>query len=248
MEQIGITERGDAALDHSWEDWVIKENKPAILITKNLAKLLDDYPFIMNNDNVIIHATITGLNEFIEPYTFSSWPKQVEALKSLADTPNLNLNRIVLRVDPIIACFFESQLSKLVIISNIVPRIRISFLDLYPHVKVRLQNKLPKNYYDAIIHDYAENSIHLPLEYRKDLRFKLEQAINTKVEVCGEPGMDCTGCVSKLDCDALNIKLEPPLYPVKPPREGCKCLLGKKELLNTKHPCAHGCLYCYWND
>ena len=32
---VGITERGDAALNEGWVDWVYKQNKPAVLVTKN---------------------------------------------------------------------------------------------------------------------------------------------------------------------------------------------------------------------
>lgn len=39
---IGITERGDAALDLSWEDWVFAQKRPAILISKDPLKLYDE--------------------------------------------------------------------------------------------------------------------------------------------------------------------------------------------------------------
>ena len=64
MTQIGITERGDAALNLEWYNWVLA-NKPTILITKNPKKLIEDFK---NNSgksifdfNIILHATITGL-------------------------------------------------------------------------------------------------------------------------------------------------------------------------------------------
>lgn len=31
---VGTTERGDAALNEDWVDWVYKQNKPAVLVTK----------------------------------------------------------------------------------------------------------------------------------------------------------------------------------------------------------------------
>lgn len=33
---VGITERGDAALNEGWVDWVYKQNKPAVLVIKTL--------------------------------------------------------------------------------------------------------------------------------------------------------------------------------------------------------------------
>lgn len=62
--RIGITERGDAALDTSWEDWVFVQKRPAILISKDPLKLftevtsmVDQYGFC---PNIIVHCTITG--------------------------------------------------------------------------------------------------------------------------------------------------------------------------------------------
>ena len=60
MVQVGITERGDAALNTSWKKWV-ENGQPAILITKNVKKLIEENKQLLLNGNVIIHATITGL-------------------------------------------------------------------------------------------------------------------------------------------------------------------------------------------
>ena len=60
MVQIGITERGDAALNTGWKKWV-ENGQPAILITKNVIKLIEENKQLLLNGNVIIHATITGL-------------------------------------------------------------------------------------------------------------------------------------------------------------------------------------------
>ena len=68
MNEIGITERGDAALDTSWFQWVVEEKQPAILITKDPSKLnriLNDLDFA---PNIIVHATITGFGgTILEP-------------------------------------------------------------------------------------------------------------------------------------------------------------------------------------
>ena len=62
---IGITERGDAALDMSWENWVFVQRRPAILISKNPMKLYDEVSKLSDSynfqPNIIVHCTITGL-------------------------------------------------------------------------------------------------------------------------------------------------------------------------------------------
>jgi len=62
MNEIGITERGDAALDLGWLPWV-EDGKPAILITKDPLKLWKELigHLLSKKFNIIIHATITGL-------------------------------------------------------------------------------------------------------------------------------------------------------------------------------------------
>jgi len=59
--KIGITERGDPVFDDSWVAWC-KEGKPAILITKDPMKLLNQCikEFPENPPNIILHASITG--------------------------------------------------------------------------------------------------------------------------------------------------------------------------------------------
>lgn len=62
MDYIGITERGDAALDLDWQEWV-KEGRPAILISKDplrLSRILKGMTTELFSPNVIAHATITG--------------------------------------------------------------------------------------------------------------------------------------------------------------------------------------------
>ena len=63
-------------------------------------------------------------------------------------------------------------------------------------------------------------------------------------EICGEPGMKCTGCISELDLRILGIEATPAMLGVQ--RPNCKCLAGKRELLKHRGQCASRCLYCYW--
>ena len=61
---IGITERGDATLDTSWKGWVFEQKRPAILISKDSAKLFNEITKMSNAygflPNIIVHCTITG--------------------------------------------------------------------------------------------------------------------------------------------------------------------------------------------
>jgi DNA repair photolyase len=221
---IGITERGDAALDLKWHDWVTSK-KPAILITKD-PKLLCCY--LNGTENVIIHCTITGFGKTILEPNVPEVIKAVEGMNILIN--KFGVERVVLRIDPIIptgkgitralevfACRTKDQ------------RVRISFLDMYTHVKERfIKNGITPPYF----------SLHAPLELRKDVAAQFPGA-----EVCGEPGFKCTGCVSAKDCEVFGIQ---PTANLREQRPDCQCLMLKIELLLTKHPCAHKCLYCYW--
>lgn len=81
--------------------------------------------------------------------------------------------------------------------------------------------------------NYEYNGIHLPLEFRKSFLVVLKSlAKNTEFEICGEPGLDCHGCVSKTDLDILGIDDGPKDFGGQ--RLACKCLGAKKELLTIK--------------
>ena len=230
MNYVGITERGDAALDLRWFPWVKKGN-PAILITKDPEKLYDILASTPEHKdfNIIIHTTITGYGRtIIEPNV----PPYTEALRGYRKLIELySAKRIVLRVDPIIPIEKGILLAKKVIKERADTRIRISFIDLYPHVMNRLRlNGLKVPFF----------STHAPI----DLRRKLWKELG-KPEVCGEPGLTCTGCVSALDCETFGII---PFDERGKQRQYCACLVNKKELLTARHPCEHKCIYCYWKN
>lgn len=223
IDKIGITERGDPALDHSWTKWV-KEGNPAILITKNcitLEKMLDEMLF----PNVIVHCTITGWGgTSIEPNV----PKPEDTLKSYKSlSEKLGPNRVVLRIDPIIPSTIG--LEKAVYVnSHKLGRVRISFLDAYEHTKMKFKEL------GMFIHD----EFHAPLDIRKGIWEMLECP-----EVCAEPGLPCSGCLSALDCVVLGVQPSKSLCGQRPL---CLCVANKFELLTEKKPCPHGCVYCYW--
>ena len=231
--KIGITERGDAALDTGWLNWVLL-GSPAILITKNpglLAEKLSEVPI----QNIIIHCTITGFGGSILEPGVPPFQEAIEGYKSLVKT--YSKDRAVLRVDPIIPTEKGIEKAKKVIeaAKGSYGRIRISFLDNYSHVKKRFEEaKLPIINYN----------FHAPLSTRKTVLTSLEELAETKLEVCGEPEMECTGCVSIKDIEILTPNVKE--IQMSKQRPACACLAMKQELLLNRKQCAHGCLYCYW--
>jgi hypothetical protein len=228
MNKVGITERGDAALDLSWKEAVLG-GLPTILITKDPLALSRH---IEKDMNVIIHCTITGYGGTrLEPNVIPP-DMAVKGLMRLVDI--LGIERLVLRIDPIIPCKFEI---KRINIKDLIPekvysviRRRVSFLDNYDHVKKRFKKAGLK----ALPYGF-----HAPLDTRK----MIVEVLNNP-EVCGEPGLSCVGCVSLKDLEILGVKPSKEYKPKQ--RSACTCLASKVELLDNTKQCAHGCLYCYW--
>lgn len=270
MIQIGITERGDAYIDkYDWQKWVFEEQKPAILITKNPMGILKEFPelFIKDNNgnvkgNVILHATITGLGGTPFEPNVIPYNEQLDGIKELLKDKNFCKERLVIRQDPLFPTFiitdkrlkqsgyhvrdiwtfaFENGL-----------RYRTSFFDYYPHVRERTQKIVSKENVNEYIKDLNEiqMSFHLPLDTRKSFLSIIQKdadKYNAQIEICGEPGFTCTGCISKKDLDTFGIILEEEIKSGFQ-RPACACLGIKNELLNRKSPCIHNCVYCYWKD
>jgi hypothetical protein len=233
MNGVGITERGDAALDLAWEGWV-GDGLPAILISKNPGALAGRLAHLPRR-NVVVHATITGLGgSSLEPNV----PPAEAALHGYAALVSaLGPDRVVLRVDPVIPNTAGTVVALGVIrhAQRLAPetRVRVSFLDLYPHVHQRLalaNVELPGG-------DWT--GLHAPLEHRRHAWDVLGRP-----EVCGEPGFDCAGCLSERDCQVLGVE---PVGLKGAQRAACRCFAQKVELLHHREPCPHGCLYCYWH-
>jgi len=259
MVQVGITERGDAALNTSWKKWV-ENGQPAILITKNVIKLIEENKQLLLNGNVIIHATVTGLGGTRWEPNVPNYKKVLEFLEKQIRY-GFPKERLVIRCDPIFIPFMAPETQSIFdyksIISEILNfaidndlRYRISFFDYYPHVRERVKN-LPQTLVIEKLNQ-IQPELHANILLRQGFLAMLEDYITTRggkteVEICGEPGLPCTGCLSKKDLDIFGIELD------KDPETGmqrpaCACLGIKRELLDNKHPCAHGCLYCYWKD
>ena len=134
--KIGITERGDAAIDLSWEG-KMNQVAGAVLITKNCGAEAFIQAVARNKDRVIVHTTITGNGaSFIEPNV----PHPDETIKGLWKLVSIiDPKRIVLRIDPIIPN--EAGRSWIpYLISKLPPgvkRVRFSIIDNYKHLQQR---------------------------------------------------------------------------------------------------------------
>ncbi len=232
---IGITERGDAALDRSWTE---KQHMVAglILITKRCDK--EFLEFVENNATVpyIIHATCTGYGGTVVEPSVLPPEKILNALKSA------DMEKVVLRIDPIFLTKkgVERAINVMEIGAEIgVKRIRFSFLDLYPHVLKRFEKAGLTIYQDAALADKWFDEI--------------EKKSGISFESCGESSSDfpkitkyASGCVSQKDLDQMHTPIK--AIGKSAQRASCRCCAQKTELLENRKRCAHGCLYCYWVD
>ncbi len=265
--QIGTTFRGDAALDHSWLPWY-EDRKPLILITKNFKKLNEDFPMLLTSatNDVLVHVTVTLLGKVLEP-NVPSYKEIREVLGTL--TPKQK-EKIIIRVDPFFIFnnlnasikdgygplqqveLFDSFL--VFCLKQGFKRYRISFLDLYTHVKTRMKKVVGEDFFQQLIKNYDENSIHAFSGIRQALWDFLNQLFKNRIEelelnyfdfsfeCCGEPDILSVPCVSQKELSYFGIQMAlPPAYN----REECSCLGNKFELLNDTFQCEHKCLYCY---
>jgi hypothetical protein len=193
---VGITERGDAALDRSWAE---KQHLVAglILITKRCDKELLE--FVEQNATVpyIIHATCTGYGGTVVEPSVLPPEKILNALKSA------DMEKVVLRIDPIFLTKKGVERAINVMEMGVglgIKRIRFSFLDLYPHVLRRFEKAGLAIKQDAALADKWFDEIK-----KKD---------GISFESCGESSADfprvkkyASGCVSQKDLDQMHIPL-----------------------------------------
>jgi hypothetical protein len=230
MSKIGITERGDAALNLTWIPFI--EHNPAVLISKDPVKLFNVISNLPKIPNIIVHCTITGLGySDLEP-NVPKLEDSIEGYNKLIEF--LGSERVVLRIDPIIPTKEGVEKAKKVL-AHAKTRVRISFLDNYEHVKARfkLAQIKPLDYY-----------FHAPLNTR-ELFYNELKAIYSEIEVCGEPGFEDVGCISELDAKILGVTSN---KTSSCQRKSCNCISNKFELLTARSQCYHKCLYCYWKS
>lgn len=236
--KVGITERGDAALDLSWVN-KMHSVQGAVLITKQCCN--EDFLRAVRRwkNKVIVHCTITGYGGgVIEPHVPSHYDT-MEGLHELASF--MGPGRVVLRIDPIIPNDIGRTWIPYLInqLPESVKRVRFSIIDNYKHLALR-GLKLPWNTFHApeqlvagVVQDF------MPF------------AKTHSIECCGEsyaviPEHWKRGCISDWDLILLGLDVmrAPPFQAAQ--RKSCNCLSVKTELLSRRNQCPHGCLYCYW--
>lgn len=161
--KLGITERGDAALDLSWR-YRLGSVDGCILITKEIT---DEFIRIVIEETqagtkLIVHCTCTGWGQTeIEP-NVPSYQTQLKMLKKLLDE-GFPAERAVLRIDPIIPTKEGVKKVEMVLqeaqMLELLPdiRVRISILDEYYHVKDRFRNAGKEPMYGSSL--YAPMSV-----------------------------------------------------------------------------------------
>lgn len=252
--RIGVTERGDGGIEIKKVLEALKDGivDGAIIITKRPDRLVHSSVLKKIPKNTVIHVTITGFcdwrNNIFEPgvaaikhFKASSDNDYITDYEKLVEV--FGTERVVLRVDPIIP--FDPYLHRAGLAASFAAeRLRISFLDLYNHVRLRM---VQAGKFQDILDFYGRN-LHAPLEARLDaLAYIARQSFITRknIEICGEPGMKCTGCVSERDIKAMGLDATE-VFGKGNQRPACACLAVKTELLTHRRPCTNNCIYCYW--
>lgn len=235
----GMTETTDPAFHLELFDNLYEGNT---IITKRLTdKLIEK--LVEHKEKIILHLTCTGMGgSKIEPLV----PKK-EKTREMFDklvAAGFPVEQVVLRIDPIVPTEkgVETALSVLDTFKGSgIKRVRISFLDMYDHVKER----------------FKESRIHSPYQTfhaKKEDRLKVFGMLQTRssddgftLEACGEPGIESVPCLSVRDVQILGLDYE--LVGNAEQRKSCSCPANKKQLVRTKpERCGNKCLYCYWKD
>lgn len=248
--KIGITEDGDAGLDLSWEE-KLPSVDGAVLITKNITPEFID-AVIRNKNKLIVHATITGYgSSIIEPNVPS--PEEAFAHLSKLAEKGFPKHKTVIRVDPIIPTQKGIEKAYEVIkkgIENGYGRLRVSIIDMYPHVRSRFAEKeLPLPYGEKGFIPSESQSRNVDKMLRSLIEYGNKRRFHAQIETCAEPQLTNAlqqGCISSQDLELLNLEDDTNNDNVGFQRKNCLCYSGKTELLTNKKRCPHQCLYCYW--
>ena len=242
--KIGITERGDPGFDLSWAGKLFAAN---IIITKQLR--LSNKAFInailQNKDKIILHVGCTGFGgTVVEPNV--PHPQEVKNAVMYLLENSFPVSQTVLRIDPIIPTA-EGLLG----VKNVlelfrdtgIKRVRVSILDLYPHVRIRFAGENLQLPYPRFTASYEQ--------FRNTEKVLNEFQDIYSFEACAEPNLQIgekIGCISPKDLDILNVKYDANNIDSSGyQRNTCLCPSGKTELLSLgRKQCPSGCLYCYW--
>ena len=233
----GITETTDPAFHLELFDNLCEGNT---IITKRLTdKLIEK--LVEHKSKIILHLTCTGMGGTkIEPFVPTK-----EKTKEMFDkliASGFPVEQVVLRIDPIVPT--EKGLETAVSVLDLfkgsgIQRVRISFLDMYKHVKERFDScniPLPYDTFHAKAIDRNKAFDKIQIRSIDD---------NFLLECCGEPGIASVPCLSMRDVKILGLDYE--LVGDAEQRESCSCPANKKQIIKAKPSrCANNCLYCYW--
>lgn len=238
-QKFGCTETGEIAFNLDAFNHLYEGN---LIITKRLTdKLIEN--LIENKEKCILHLTVTGHGgDILEPLV-PSIEQSYRQFKKLIEL-GFPLSQVVLRIDPIIPTEKGLNIALSVIDKfkdSGIKRIRISFLDMYNHVKERFKEQsLPLPY----------NTFHAPLEIRQEYVNKIKNACSIygfDIEACGEPGIESISCLSQKDVDILGLTNKIILKGNSKQRHNCNCPENKTQILGIKpQRCENKCLYCFW--
>lgn len=251
--KIGITERGDASLDLSWQD-KIDSVDGAIIISKGYNEQFEN-ALLKQKNKVIYHCTCTGLGGTCLEPNISNYEIHLNKIYSLLEK-GFPVDHIVLRIDPIIDLYYGNSILDNKYIDRIwsiiegfvvplgIKRIRYSFIDLYNHVKYRIIETTKCEMHTG------EFSVR---EEDQRIFFDIFKQLKTlypflQFESCAEvfaPTEHQVGCVSVQDFKILGLDLNQ-CYGLSKQRMHCLCCAQKIELLTNRSQCPFKCAYCYW--
>lgn len=248
---FGTTEAGDASMNYEWVE-KLDTVDGCIVITKNLTEKFINTLLSLKERRLILHASCTGYGGTVLEKHLPPYEETLNKIRLLIDS-GFSSERIVLRVDPIIPTtkginVFEKVVRKSREIIPDVKRIRISVLDMYPHVRKRFdEHHFPVLYQGNF--QASNGTFEILDEKIKELK---DLYTDISIESCAEtklPSSEAIGCVSAKDFEILNLKLSS--FDRKGQRKNCLCVCEKKELLTfmynqTGYNHCYGCLYCYW--
>lgn len=250
--KIGVTERGDAGLNLAWA-CKARTVDGMVLITKNITDAFIHQVVKLHHQGVpiIVHCTCTGFGGTTLEPNVPNYKVQLAALNKLI-AAGFPASHTVLRLDPIFPSETGMQkvrnvLDEFLKLDTGCTRIRISIVDEYKHVKERYKARGWEPLYGD---NFGPNKTQLAL-----VTNTLKAYPQLKFEACAENLLSqmseqivATGCVSQLDLQIMGLSVSSDLYENPQNRYGCKCLSCKTELLDNRHPCPHGCVYCFWKS
>lgn len=254
--KIGITERGDAGLDFSWEN-KLQDMDGAILITKNVNDEFIKHLMDQDTGKIVLHIGCTGYGgSILEPKVPFPHVQLAQAVQLIE--AGFPISHTVVRVDPIIPSAKGIRKAQNVILNYMNHgffRFRLSVLDMYKHVKKRFAAAGVSSPYGDAFSATSEQfaAVDAMVDSIQKDWFTFMAGLNDsklRIESCAEPKLKSPihcGCISAYDFKLMG--LDPEAADGNSHQwEDCLCCSGKTELLQSKTRCPHQCLYCYWQD